>query len=292
MKPILVVVLLGAIAFSAMAQEPQFTLKIDTALVNVLGSVTDRKGRLVSNLTKDDFIIEEDGKRQEIVKFAKENELPLTMAMLIDVSPSTRSVLPEEKDTAVGFINSILTTKDLALVMKFDRTPKVVQEFTESTRRLETAIDSVSVGQGTSIYDAIVQASRDHLAHESGRKAIILISDGADTTSTHRLQDALFAAHESDSVIYSISNVVGNGGDPKTLNKLSDETGGAVFFIHRNGDFKGIFDQIADELRSQYSIAYKSSNPKKDGKFRAIKVTTRDTSLTVRTRKGYYAPSE
>ena len=183
--------------------------------------------------------------------------------------------------------------------MKFDRTPKVVQEFTESTRRLETAIDSVGVGQGTSVYDAIVLASRDHLAHESGRKAMILISDGDDTTSTHRLQDALFAAHESDSVIYSISNVLDGGflgrngsGDPRTLNKLSDETGGAVFFIHRNGDFKAIFDQIANELRSQYSIAYKSTNMKKDGKYRAIKITTKDSSLTVRTRKGYYGPSE
>lgn len=295
-KQFLVVVVVFSVVLSALAQEPALTIQVDAKLVNVLCSVTDRKGKLVPSLTKDDFIIEEDGKRQEILKFSKESELPLTMAMLIDTSPSVKSVLPEEKETATAFVRSILTTKDLAMVIKFDKNPKVVQDFTESTRRLADAINSVSVGMGTSVYDAIILASRDYLSNESGRKAMILISDGDDTTSRHRLQDALFAAHESDSVIYSISNSLESGGllgrSNGTLNKLSEETGGAVFAIRRNGDFKPIFDQIANELRSQYSIAYRSTNTKKDGKFRAIKVTTKESALTARARKGYYAPSE
>jgi len=293
MKRFPVVALLGVIAMSALAQEPPFTIKLDTALVNVLCTVTDRRGRLIADLTKEDFTIEEDGRKQEIVKFAKENELPLTMALLMDTSSSVVPVLPEEKDTASAFINSILTPKDLAMVIKFDKYAKVIEDFTESKRRVTAAIDEVrKTGDGTALYDAVVLASKDHLALESGRKAIILMSDGKDEGSSHSLRSALFAAHESDSVIYSISNVPGNDGDPKTLRTLSEETGGAAFFLHRSGEFRAVFDQIASELRSQYSIAYKSSNTKHDGKFRTIKILTRDTTLMVRTRKGYYGPTD
>ena len=294
MKRFLVVSLLSVIALTALGQEPPFTIKLDTALVNVLCTVTDRRGRLIPNLTKEDFTIEEDGKKQEIVRFSKENELPLTMALLMDTSGSVVPVLPEEKETASAFINAILTTKDLAMVIKFDKYAKVIEDFSESRRRIIDAIDQVrKTGDGTALYDAVVLASKDHLSKEAGRKAIILMSDGKDEGSSHSQRSALFAAHESDAVIYSISNTYGNsGGDPGTLRTLSEETGGAAFFLHRNGEFKAVFDQIANELRSQYSIAYKSSNTKHDGKFRAIKIVTRDTSLTVRTRKGYYAPTD
>jgi len=300
MKQFAAVFLFSVIALSALAQEPPFTIRVESNLVNLLCTVTDRKGRLVPNLTKDDFIIEEDGKRQEIFKFAKENELPLTLAMLLDTSSSVREVLTEEKETASAFIRSILTTRDLAMVIKFDKYAKVVQDFTEDKRRMNDAIyESVNTGGGTALYDAVILAARDHLKMESGRKAMILISDGQDEGSTHRDKDALFAAQESDAVIYAISNSLdkgafgsGGGGDPGTLRKLSSETGGSAFFIHRSGDFKAIFDQIADELRTQYSIAYKSTNTKRDGKFRLIKVSARDTSLTVRTRKGYYGPTD
>jgi VWFA-related protein len=183
------------------------------------------------------------------------------------------------------------------MVIKFDKYAKLMQDFTEDKSRMEDAIDSVGkTGDGTALYDAVVMAARDHLSHEAGRKAVILISDGKDEGSSHRLKDALYAAHESDAVIYSISNVLDRGqngsGDPATLRTLSEETGGAAFFIHRNGDFKAIFDQIVNELRGQYSLAYRSTNLKHDGKFRLIKVMTRDTTLNVRTRKGYYGPTE
>jgi VWFA-related protein len=296
MKQFPVVLLLFVIGLTALAQDPQFTIKVESNLVNVLCTVTDRKGRLIPNLTKDDFIIEEDGKRQEIVSFSKENELPLTLALLIDTSGSVREVLPAEKETAQAFINNILTPRDLAMVIKFDKYAKVMQDFTESKRRMADAIDAVGkTGDGTALYDALILAARDHLAEESGRKAIILISDGDDEGSSHRLNDALFAAQSADSIIYSISNIIDgsqSGKGPDTLKRLSGDTGGTVFFIRRSSDFKGIFDTITSELRGQYSIAYKSTNTARDGKFRNIKVLAKETSMTVRARKGYYGPTE
>jgi VWFA-related protein len=289
--------LVGIFVLTAIAQEPPFSINLDTNLVNLLCTVTDKKGRLITNLNKGDFIVEEDGKPQEILKFSKENELPLTLALLMDTSGSVSEVLPEEKETAIAFINTILTRKDLAMVIKFDHFAKVIQDFTEDKSRMEDAIESVrKTGDGTALFDAIVLASRDHLAMEAGRKAMILISDGQDSGSSHSQRNALFAAHEADAVIYSISNVLDrnpNGyGNPGVLKALSLDTGGAAYFIHRTSDFKDIFDQIANELRSQYSLAYKSTNTKRDGKFRAVKITLRDSSLTGRTRRGYYGPTD
>ena len=297
MKHFVAVLIIGVLALTALAQEPPFSINLDTNLVNLLCTVTDKKGRLISNLNKEDFIVEEDGKRQEVLKFSKENELPLTLALLMDTSGSVSEVLPEEKETAIAFINTILTRRDLSMVIKFDHYAKVVQDFTEDKSRMEDAIDSVrKTGDGTALYDAIVLASRDHLALEAGRKAMILISDGKDEGSSHSQRNALFSAHEADAVIYSISNVLGFNpkgyGDLGALKTLSLETGGAAYFIHRTSDFRDIFDQIANELRSQYSLAYKSTNTKRDGKFRTVKITTRDASLTARTRRGYYGPTE
>jgi len=296
MKQFAVVLALCVITLTALAQEPQFSISVNSNLVNVLCTVTDRRGRLIPNLTKDDFIIEEDGKRQEIVSFSKENELPLTLALLIDTSGSVREVLPAEKETATAFINTILTPRDLAMVVKFDKIPKVMQDFTESKRRMSDAIEQVGpTGNGTALFDAVVLAARDHLGREAGRKAMILISDGDDQGSSRNERQALFEAQSADAIIYSISNIIDgsqSGKGPDTLRKLSGETGGAVFFIRRSTDFKGIFELIASELRGQYSIAYKSTNTARDGKFRNIKVLGREPSLTVRARKGYFGPTE
>jgi VWFA-related protein len=296
MKQFLPAFVLCIIAFTALAQDSQFSISVDSNLVNVMSTVTDRRGRLAANLTKDDFIIEEDGKRQEIVSFSKENELPLTLALLIDTSGSVREVLPAEKETATAFINTIMTSRDLGMVIKFDKTVKVMQGFTEDKRRLGDAIDmSFPTGNGTAIFDAVVLAARDHLKLEAGRKAMILISDGEDTTSSRNERQALFAAQSADTVIYSISNIIDgsqSGKGPDTLRSLSGDTGGTVFFIRRTSDFKAIFDLITSELRGQYSLAYKSTNTARDGKFRTIKVTAKDSALTVRTRKGYFGPTE
>src|SRR6516165_6757574 len=251
MKPGLVLILLLTLMTAAVSAGPhrqsdQDTLKVAVDLVNVQFSVTDRRGHFIPGLTAQDFKVEEDGRRQEIRNFARENELPLTLALLIDTSPSVRPIFEEEKITAVGFLESILRPKDLALVIGFDREVTMVQDYTENANLLKRAITGLEIGGGTPIYDAVYLASREKLHDEAGRKAIILISDGEDTTSKIRLNEALVAAHQSDTVIYAISNAVsggffpygrrgrmgGFGGDLGTLRKFSDETGGSTFVVN------------------------------------------------------------
>ena len=296
MKHVAILVLLVAVTLPVLAA-PQDTLKVSVDLVNVLFTVADRRGRFVPGLRAEDFVVEEDGKRQEIRHFARENELPLTIGMLIDTSPSVRPVFDEEKVTATGFLESILRPSDLALVIGFDRSVTLVQDYTESSRRLKAAIEELEIGGGTSLYDAVYLACREKLNREAGRKAVILISDGEDTTSKTKFVEALIAAHQSDAVIYSISNRGGSflyrglgRGDPGTLRKFSEETGGAMFFVDNKNSFKKIFDQIAQELRSQYSLGYMSTNTARDGKYRLIRIIPRDSSYMVKARKGYYAP--
>src|SRR5215831_11348647 len=310
MKPVVALILLSVVCFgmtaSAVSQD-QDTLKVSVDLVNVPFSVTDRHGRFVSGLTAKDFTVEEDGRRQQIRNFARENELPLTIAMLVDTSPSVRPVFEEEKTTANAFLESILRPKDLALVMGFDRSVTLVQDYTDNIRLLKRAIDELEVGGGTSVYDAVYLACKEKLGREAGRKAIILISDGEDTTSKLKFNEALVAAHQSDAVIYAISNAVtgffpygpyggrrgrgrvyGGGGDIGTLKKFSEETGGTTFVVSNQNSFVKIFDQISEELRSQYSLGYVSTNTAKDGKYHQIKIVARGSGYTVKARKGYY----
>ena len=295
-------------AFAVLAlhasQTAQDTLKVAVDLVSVQFSVTDKHGRFVSGLTAQDFKVDEDGRRQEIRNFARENELPLTLALLVDTSPSVRPVFDEEKTTAGAFLESILRDKDLALVIGFDRSVTLLQDYTDNLRLLKRSIDELEIGGGTSVYDAVYLASEEKLRDEAGRKAIILISDGEDTTSKLKFTEALVAAHRSNAVIYAISNsagggffgsgrggiVLGGGGDVRTLKKFTEETGGSTFVISNEHGFKKIFDQIAEELRSQYSLGYVSLNSARDGKYRQLKITARDSGYTVKARKGYYAP--
>jgi len=193
--------------------------------------------------------------------------------------------------------------------MGFDREVTLVQDYTDDTRGLRRAVHDLQIGGGTSIYDAIYLACKEKLAQEAGRKAIILISDGEDTTSKVKLNEALISAHQSDAVIYAISNsvsgffsygpygggrrgrgrVYGGGGDIGTLKKFSEETGGTTFVVNNQNSFQKIFDQISEELRSQYSLGYLSTNTAKDGKYHQIKILARGSGYTVKARKGYYA---
>ena len=299
MKRFPVLIILVLLAFEPVVAE-QFTIKVGVNLVNLLFSVTDDKGRFVAGLGPGDFIVEEDGELQEIQHFARENELPLTMALLVDTSPSVRPVFDEERRTAVSFLESILRAQDLALVIGFDRTVTLIQDFTEVSSDLGESIFSLEIGSGTSVYDAVYLASEEKLRPEAGRKAIILISDGEDTTSRVERTEALIAAHQSNAVIYSISNSPPRrgffggrrSGNMGTLKTLSEETGGTVFVLDNKSDFEYIFAQIAAELRTQYSLGYVSSNSEQDGKFRRITITPRNKKLKVRTRRGYYAPDE
>ena len=278
--------------------DSQYTLRVGVELVNVSFSVTDRKGRFVTGLGPDDFIVEEEGKRQRILHFSRENERSLTLALLIDTSPSVQSVFSREKETAVAFLRSVIDAGDLALVIGFDRSVTLVADYSEDVDRLVRGIHALDIGDGTALYDAVYLASKEKLEPEAGRKAVILISDGEDTASQVELKEALIEAHRSDAVIYSIAcgpSKLFRGrrsGDTSTLKKLSDETGGTTFTLGPNSNLGPIFEQIADELRSQYSLAYVSTDADQDGKFRRIKIIPRNRSLKVRARKGYYAPSD
>jgi VWFA-related protein len=282
-------------------EDDQTTLKVRVDLVNVLFTVTDNTGRLITTLGKDDVLVEEDGKKQEISYFSKEVTLPLTLAILVDSSPSVEPVLGLEKQTATEFLQSVLRKNDLALIMNFDRGVSLLQDFTADIRRLEKAINSISIGGGTSVHDAVFLACDEKLKQETGRKAIILISDGADTTSKLKMKEAVESAQRADVIIYAISNRTRGGfrlgpggfeGDDGTLKKYAETTGGRAFFPSKPQDFKTAFDAIQEELRSQYSLAYRSSNQAKDGTYRTLKVAVpNQKGLKVRAKKGYYAPT-
>jgi VWFA-related protein len=279
-----------------LARTQQSTLKVNVDLVNVPFTVTDSKGHLVSGLTKNDIAVEEDGRKQEIYSFSRENELPLTIGMLIDTSGSVARVLPDEKATAIQFLNSILQPNDLTFVIGFERTVTLVQDYTEDKQKLREAINSLTIGQATSIYDAVYLACKEMFPKEGGRKAIILISDGQDTSSKVGFTESMIAADSSNAVIYSISNRIGGffgirgTGSPETLKEYSSQTGGTVYFVGGRSDLTRVFEQIAEELRTQYTVAYTPSNTARDGKFRKIRIVTRDPTYRVKARTGYYAP--
>jgi VWFA-related protein len=286
--PAVIVTLLLFAALGSAVQKDQFRIEVAVDLVNVNFSAMDSKGRMIPGLVASDFTVEEDGKVQTISLFAREHELPLTLAMLVDISPSVAPILDEEKWTASAFLKSLLGPRDLALLISFDEHVTLLQDFTEDLRSLQNAVETLNTqNPGTSLYDAVYLAAEEKLARETGRKAIVIMSDGNDSTSKFNISKAMIAAHKSDAVIYAISNA-GNSG---TLSKMAEETGGAFFRMRREGDFREIFEQIALELRTQYSIAYHSTNPARDGAFRRIKIIPRDSKITVRARRGYYADS-
>ena len=285
--------------------EPQMTVKVGVDLVNVLFTVADRKGHLVADLARQDFLIEEDGRKQEIQFFSRENELPLTLGLVVDTSPSVRNVFDQERTAASRFFGQVMRPKDLAMVIGFDKSVTLFQDFTEDPRLLQRSIDSLELGPimdgGTSLYDAVYLATREKLRAETGRKAVILISDGEDTTSKVRDEEALKAVHDADTVVYSLAVGgrwpgmrryrgaalrIGNYGSMK---RLSEETGGTFFDIGSRTELTEAFARIDDELRSQYSIGYVSLNTARDGKYRRIKILPRDATFRIQARKGYYA---
>ncbi len=278
-------------------QEAPTTLRVDVDLVNILCTVQTKQGQLITGLNRDDFVVEEDGIKQSITYFASDVTLPLTLAVLIDTSPSVQEILAFEQQIAVDFLTTVLRKQDLAMIINFDRSVSLVQDFTNSIRLLEKAIDSLDIGGGTSVHDAVYLACDEKLKREAGRKAIVLISDGGDTTSKLKIRQAIESAQRADTIIYAISNRVGGFhgmgyGSPGTLKKYARSTGGTAFFPNKPQKFKSAFDAIERELRSQYLLSYQSSNGSRDGGYRSIKVTLpKRKRLKVKARKGYYAPT-
>jgi VWFA-related protein len=275
--------------------EPRITLDVNR--VNMLFTVSDKKGRFVTDLTKNDFEIFEEKKPQQIVEFAAESDLPLRLAVLIDSSNSIRDRFRFQQEAAVEFINSVIRPQDRAVVVSFDTGPELVADLTNDTMKLAKAVRDLRPGGGTALYDAIFFASKEKLMQDQPmhkfRRALIVLSDGEDTQSRYSRDQALEMAQKADVVVYAIStNISGMQTDgDKVLKYLSSETGGLTFFPFKVQDLAQSFENIANELRHQYSLLYRPNPPKFDGKYHEVYIRTKNRKdLIVRARKGYYAP--
>jgi Ca-activated chloride channel homolog len=271
-------------------------LVVHVDLVNVLFTVTNRKSKLVTDLEMQNLKIFEDNKPQTITNFTRETELPLTIAILIDTSTSIRDRFKFEQEAAISFLyRTLRPKKDKALLITFDSAIELVQDYTDNPEVLAQAIRQVQSGGGTKMFDAIYLACQEKLKAETGRKILILISDGDDNLSLETLNGTLEMAQKSDVSVFAIStNSSGFYGTTapkvdKVLKQLAEDTGGRAFFPFKAEDLSETFQHISAELRSQYSLAYRSSNPARDGSFRSIKIETDRKNLKVKSRKGYYS---
>jgi VWFA-related protein len=320
MVPVMLVALvfvpvLGGQQAPPAADDSTPTIKVDVSVVNVLASVRDDKGRQVANLSKDDFEVREDGKPQTILYFTRETTLPLTLGLLVDSSVSQENLVGKEQQAAAQFFRQVLHEKDLAFLISFDVDVDLLQDLTGSVNLLERSLDAIEIHGargisspapipmpdlpgGTHLYDAVYLGANDVLQNEAGRKAMILITDGQDQGSKLSLNSALEAAQRTDSIIYGILFVdrqfYGFGGyqGEGVLNKLATETGGRMFKADNDRELANAFQQISEELRSQYSIGYSPTNSAHDGSYRHLDVRIRKGGLRVQARKGYYAPQD
>jgi VWFA-related protein len=291
------------------------TIQVNVSLVNLLAAVRDKHGALINNLSKDDFTLAEDGQTQEIKYFTREADLPLTIGLLVDVSASQRNLIEIEREAAYQFFSQVLRKKDMAFLISFGEEAELLQDFTGSARLLQDGLQRLRVSSGVSgvhpgpvptigqprgtvLYDAVYLGATDRLTHEVGRKAMVLITDGVDEGSRLKIDEAIKAAQKADTVVYGIYYVDPSayygmgyfgGVTDSALRKMAEETGGRVFRVDRKHALPEVFKELQDELRSQYAIAYASTNEKRDGSFRRIDLRTKDHNLKVQARKGYFA---
>jgi len=314
--PLIAIGVAAVAGLAVLAQET--TLKVQVDLVTLLCSVREKKGgRLVGNLNKEDFTVLEDGKEQTVKYFTRETDLPLTIGLLVDVSASQGNLIGVEQDAGGQFFKQVLRPKDLAFLIDFGPDAEVLQDFTNSYKLLRAGLDKLRVtsdpsgaGQlpgpvptmshpkGTILYDAVYLAASEQLKNQVGRKALVLITDGVDQGSHYKIEQAIEAAQRNDVIIYSVCYVdyaFYRGRFVSTsdsaLKRMSDETGGHEFRVDRKQTLQQIFDELNQELRTQYSLAYTPTNPTANGGFRKIEIRTSNKDLKVQTRKGYYATS-
>jgi VWFA-related protein len=301
------------LAAPAMPQEPAQqgqTIKTQVNLVNLFVTVRDKNKRIVGDLKQEDFKVAEDNQDQKIAFFSKEVALPITLALLLDTSGSEQDMLGAIQEAGSSFLRRVLRKGDEALVMSFDSDVDLLSDFTDDHAQLDRAVrrsrinipSGGSIGgnpgpigsrqiTGTALYDAIYLACSEKLNTEAGRKAVVIVTDAQDEGSKVRIEEAVEAAQRTDTVIHII--LVADprfGANSGAARKLADETGGRVLSANSEKKLMQAFDEISEELRSQYTLGYYPSNAGRDGKFRKIKVETNNHDLKVLARKGYYAP--
>lgn len=359
------------------AQTPTFST--DVKVVNLFVTVRDKEGHLVKGLTKDDFVLKEDDRPQNIRYFSQQSDLPLTLGLLVDTSGSERRMIGEERDASRTFFEQVLRPeKDKAFLIHFDREVELLQDLTSSRQKLEKALDLLNVseangqsggnspddnggggypgggggrggggwpggggggwpggggggwpgggggrrgggggrrggfhGGGTKLYDAVLLSSDELMSKQTGRKAIVLLTDGEDNGSKTPLDDAISSAERADTLAYSVriadSNEggfgrggmgryggMGRGGQErpdgkKVLKQISEKTGGAYFEAGKKKSMSDIYSEIEDELRNQYSIGYTPDRPLTESGYRKIELTVNKKDYVVQTRQGYYA---
>ncbi|HVA93415.1 MAG TPA: VWA domain-containing protein [Candidatus Dormibacteraeota bacterium] len=288
------------------AAPPQIRVQVN--LVNLFATVRDKHKAIVSGLTKDDFQVYEDGQLQKITNFSAVSDLPITLGILIDTSGSEAYTLPAEKEAASRFLSRVMRKGDLSMVMTFDTDVDLLADFTDDHGVLDRAINRAQINApgssaiiaqgplpgsgsgGTNFYDAVYLAAHDKLADEAGRKAIVVLTDAEDTGSKVSLQDAIETAQRTNTVVH-ILLVSADGGDESVARKLTEETGGRMIVVRSERNLNQAFDQISEELRSQYTIGYVPTNKSYDGSYRKIKVVMKNKDYSALTRRGYYAPS-
>jgi VWFA-related protein len=280
---------------------------VQVNLVNLFATVRDKHKAIVTGLKQYDFQVYEDGQLQEITNFSAESNLPITLGILIDTSGSEYFMLSGEKEAGSRFLARVLRKGDLAMIMSFDTDVDLLADFTDDRGMLNRAINRAQINApnsgmitqgplpssgtgGTNFYDAVYLAAHDKLSSEAGRKAVVVLTDAEDTGSKLRLEDAVEAAQRTDTVVH-ILLVAADGGDQGVAKRLTDETGGRMIVVRSEKNLETAFDQISEELRSQYTISYTPTNKKHDGSYRKIKVEMKNKDYSVLTRRGYYSPN-
>ncbi len=305
------------VASAASAQQSQQTLdsqtlRVDVDLVNVVFTVTDEKGRFITDLDRDDFTVYEDGTGQEIQNFHTEANLPLRISLLIDASGSILNKLRFEQQAALDFFSETLRPDtDTASVITFDSYVNLMQDFTDDPEVLADAVARIKAGGGTELFDGIYLTVIRNLVGQSGRRVLIIITDGVDNSSEFSLKQAIDAAQKRDVTVYAVSTnrvqmrrrnrnygevvsladqpLVYNAQGDIVLRQLAEETGGTVFFPERRDDLSSTFREIQETLRSQYVLSYVPTNAVRDGGFRRVRIDVADAAYRANARTGYYA---
>ena len=303
-------VLLGALAYCpirrASAQdEPVFSTEVK--VVNVLATVRDKSGALITDLSQEDFALSEDGRPQTIRYFSRETDLPLTLGLLVDTSASQRRVIDAERGATLRFLDAVVReNKDHVFLMQFDSHVRIKQPLTSSVGKLEDALAFVDTetrrqlqtqgGGGTLLYDAVAQASDDIMRKLTGRKALIVLSDGVDFGSDGTLQEAVAAAERAETLIYSILysdpgayGFLGGHDGSRVLHRLATESGGSFFEVSKKRSLDDNFESLQQELRSQYNLGYVSDKPVAISEFRTLQLTAKKKGLMVEARQRYWA---
>src|SRR6516162_908901 len=297
------------------AQEPKApgqapTIKAEVNLVNLFATVRDKNKRIVTDLKQDDFKVTEDGHEEKISFFSKEMALPITLGLLLDTSGSEQYMLSAIQDAGARFLHRVLKKGDEGMIISFDTDVDLLADFTDDRTILDRAINKARINTpgggymggnpgpvpgagsvGTALYDAVYLACSEKLNGEAGRKAIVIVTDAQDEGSRVKLEEAIESAQRTDTVIHIL--LVADprfGGNTSVAHKMTEETGGRLIIVNNEKRLEEAFDQISEELRSQYTLGYYPSNTAKDGKFRKIHVDMANHELKVLARKGYYAP--